>query len=368
MNRLLFAMITLGELVLIGGFMILYPRIARRGLLFGVYVGEEMSDGDQARAIVREWTGRGILWMLLCALGGMAAYSMAPVPAVAAVVPVAALAGFLILYLRAYVKARRLAAPGPPPPDAALTLPAESFPVAPWVALAVGLLGGMVSVWYAGSHYLELPARVPTHFGASGAPDAWRARSFPTVMLLPLMALVMGAGMPIIALLTARAKRSIRYPAAGASAEAQARFRRAMARFLSGTAILVTGLLTYLSIGAIRVGLGQARTLGPLTWVWTGALLVWALSGSLYLALFYGQGGARLEGRHTSAPLTDGLADNRHWVLGAFYVNRDDPSIMVEHRFGLGYTVNFGNPKAVALVILFLGLLLGLAAWALITN
>src|SRR5450759_5705179 len=32
------------------------------------------------------------------------------------------------------------------------------------------------------------------------------------------------------------------------------------------------------------------------------------------------------------------LADNTHWVLGAFYVNRHDPSVFVEKRFGLGYT------------------------------
>ncbi len=44
--------------------------------------------------------------------------------------------------------------------------------------------------------------------------------------------------------------------------------------------------------------------------------------------------------------LTNGLADNRLWKYGAFYVNRDDPSMFVEKRFGLGYTINFANPKA----------------------
>lgn len=44
-------------------------------------------------------------------------------------------------------------------------------------------------------------------------------------------------------------------------------------------------------------------------------------------------------------------------MLGAFYINRDDPSIFVEKRFGIGYTINFGNPKAVALLVAFLAII-----------
>jgi uncharacterized membrane protein len=29
-----------------------------------------------------------------------------------------------------------------------------------------------------------------------------------------------------------------------------------------------------------------------------------------------------------------------------FYVNPDDPAILVEKRFGIGYTLNFGRPAA----------------------
>jgi len=27
-----------------------------------------------------------------------------------------------------------------------------------------------------------------------------------------------------------------------------------------------------------------------------------------------------------------------------FYVNRDDPALFIEKRFGVGYTLNFGHP------------------------
>ena len=48
----------------------------------------------------------------------------------------------------------------------------------------------------------------------------------------------------------------------------------------------------------------------------------------------------------------DGMPDAR-WKLGMFYFNPRDPSIIVEKRFGVGWTINFGNIWAVggALVV-----------------
>jgi hypothetical protein len=70
-----------------------------------------------------------------------------------------------------------------------------------------------------------------------------------------------------------------------------------------------------------------------------------------------GQGGAR----HAltaptgpgDAPVGDGALDV-HWKWGLFYVNRDDPAVFVEHRFGIGYTINYGNPRAWGVVALIL--------------
>jgi uncharacterized membrane protein len=48
-----------------------------------------------------------------------------------------------------------------------------------------------------------------------------------------------------------------------------------------------------------------------------------------------------------------------------FYVNRDDPSLIVEKRFGVGYTLNFGNWKAILLIAVFFAVLIGVMAVAL---
>ena len=45
--------------------------------------------------------------------------------------------------------------------------------------------------------------------------------------------------------------------------------------------------------------------------------------------------------------------DDHFWKLGVIYVNRDDPALMVNKRFGIGRTLNFGNPVAwvIALIL-----------------
>jgi uncharacterized membrane protein len=266
------------------------------------------------------------------------------------------------LYLRAYFQARRIAEHDAPGISAAPLVP-DAPRHLEWPALAIGagLIGGGLAVAYGILNYDAVPARVPTHFGISGKPDAWAPKSYWTVLLLPIGTLIMGVSLGVIAALTARAKRAIRRQDQGVSVEAQLRFRAAMTRFLSGVAILTTMMMALLSVASIQVALGRSDRLPMGFMALTVVLLVYSLGGALYLALRYGQGGARLERSAAAAPLTDGLADNRRWLLGMFYVNRDDPSIFVEKRFGLGYTINFGNPKALSLLVAFLVVILGFA-------
>ena len=53
--------------------------------------------------------------------------------------------------------------------------------------------------------------------------------------------------------------------------------------------------------------------------------------------------------RKLQAPAADGTPD-RCWKLGLVYFNRSDPSLFVAKRFGLGYTINFGNRWSWAVV------------------
>jgi uncharacterized membrane protein len=349
-------------LAIVGSYYLLFPRISRRGLLFGVYVGEETSGSEAARRITRSWYVGMVLWLAASLAVSLVSGSQFQSVTGSMIALMLLTTGFMVEYLRAYGRALRLASKGTPRAAAAFIEMEEPKPLwLPYLAMGLGLAGGIYAIAYARSHYAQLPVMVPTHFGLLGQPDAWKPRSFSSVMLLPIMTLVMGLGLGGIAYLTGKAKRAIRYRDQGVSFAAQQRFRRMMANFLAMVSILVTGMMATLSRSSISVALKESRALSPAMMILVLALLVFALGGSITIAVKYGQGGSRLERSAADAPLTDGLADNRLWVLGMFYVNREDPSLFVERRFGLGYTINLGNPKAVALLVGFVGLILVIA-------
>ncbi|MGE5360548.1 MAG: DUF1648 domain-containing protein [Bacteroidales bacterium] len=363
MNATFIVLVALVETIFVGGMFLLYPRFARRGLLFGVYVGEATWSSDQARDVTRGYYQAMIAWLLFCLVAQIAvglAVPAAAAPALLGFFPLAIVAGFAVFYVRAYFRAKTFAVNTPVPAVALLQAGPETSLLFPYAALLVGIIAGIVAITYAAVYYPALPGRVPTHFGASGTPDAWRPKSFASVMLLPLMSLFMGVGLGVICILTARAKRAVRYPKTAVSLEAQVRFRTAVTRMTSAISLLVSVMLSLMSIAAVRVGLGVAKGLPWPVMALTLVIVAIALGGSLYIGLRYGQGGSRWEKQAADAPLTNGLADNSHWVLGVFYVNRDDPSYMVEDRFGLGYTLNLGNWKAVAVIVGFIGGLLAL--------
>jgi uncharacterized membrane protein len=369
-SRLLWIVLA-AQVAVVAGVLLVLPRIMRRGLLFGVYVGEERAGGDEARRITRGWylgTAGALVASVVVGLAVAGAFPDTPVG------PLASLFGLLTLvpfvYLRAHFRARALGLAEPEPETEAVLGPDRPADAAwPVAAMAIGILGATLAITYAALNYGRMPERVPTHFGPSGRPDQWASRSVWTVMLLPIGTLMMGVALGVVAYLTAHAKRAVRARDRGVSMAAQLRFRAAMTRFLSGIGILTTLLMMLLSVGAVRVSVGEAAALPDVVmWPALGLLLVYAIGGSLYLMFRYGQGGARLERGAGQAPLTDGLADNSRWVLGVFYVNRDDPALLVEKRFGLGYTINFGNPVAVTLLVLLVAAIAAFAVIGILTS
>jgi len=97
-------------------------------------------------------------------------------------------------------------------------------------------------------------------------------------------------------------------------------------------------------------------------------VLLVAVLGSIFLLVAYnaitvGQGGSRIKMDDEGKTADVNREDDQHWKLGVFYVNKNDPSIFIEKRFGIGFTINFGNPIGVAVMV---GLLLLIAGFALL--
>ncbi|HEX7237401.1 MAG TPA: DUF1648 domain-containing protein, partial [Gammaproteobacteria bacterium] len=351
--------LTIAPAIILGALLIVAPRISRRGLLFGVYVGEAAARGEAASRITRAWTLRMLLALgLTCAAG----ITIAMLDRTVWAVPITTfllLIGFYWAYVDAHRQSRALAAPAPSVSVGALAPPSPVKLVLPFAALAVVFGLAASAAVYGAMQYESLPDKIPLHFALNGEADRWVAKSPEAVFLLPALNLLVSGMLCGVAFLIANAKRSLRHERKGISLDAQIRFHQALTLIICVLAILLSVLLAAATFSMIQVGLGHASRLSLATMIGGGSIGVLAVGMIALVALRYGQGGSKLERDVEDAPLTGGLADNRHWYLGLIYFNREDPSLLIERRFGIGYTVNFGNWKAVAILVGLLVLALG---------
>ena len=81
--------------------------------------------------------------------------------------------------------------------------------------------------------------------------------------------------------------------------------------------------------------------------------------GTLILAFTTGQGGSRVKlGEQSDTDVID-RDDDRYWKLGQFYVNKNDPAIFIEKRFGVGWTNNWAHPVSWVLVGVLIMIIVG---------
>jgi uncharacterized membrane protein len=122
--------------------------------------------------------------------------------------------------------------------------------------------------------------------------------------------------------------------------QAESTFRRVWLRYLYGMKVLTLaflGTLAVLTASGARGGTtASISVVLPLTLVYVVILL----GGAIWIAVRTGQGGSRLG---SPAETAVDRMDDRYWKLGVIYVNSEDPSFLVERRFGVGWTINLGN-------------------------
>jgi uncharacterized membrane protein len=197
-------------------------------------------------------------------------------------------------------------------------------------------LGPAGAAYYLWSHYDQLPARFPVHFNAAAQADRWVGKSPGAVFLVP--AIAAGSLALMLAILL-----TIQYGSRPLRGEPAVRRRRLNVNML----VVVMWMVSFLTtVAALLPVIPQ-----PI-----GARLMWASVAGLLLTV---AGFAIPLIRMSTEPSEEGNDTSAGcWKLGMFYYNPADPSLVVEKRCGLGYTLNFGNRRSWSLMALLLVIML----------
>ncbi len=221
------------------------------------------------------------------------------------------------------------------------------FPVR-WLIPALAVIAATAAV--GALRYAGLPAHIVTGSGH-------RVPKSAVSVLVVAGQLYVTAVCSGLMLLVYRSRPDIEAADPAASALRYRRFLAAFTRVLLTLAALLDTSLLLVALPDWQVyrlpGIGRALPALPAV---AGVLLLAAV------AVRAGQGGSRLNGNVRGLALAAGTDrdDDRFWKGGLLYVNRDDPAVAVGARFGVGWTLNFGNRAAWLIIAGIVAALAGL--------
>lgn len=203
--------------------------------------------------------------------------------------------------------------------------------------------------------YDKLPNQLPTHFNISGNADMWTVKSR-AVWYIPISQISNLLIMLFVYFIIIKSKQEINTNDPVNSSRNSAKYR-----YILSICIVFSGLL--LQVGFLA---NQLYIIGILTsklWIDVMPLLYSSTVIILVIFIIYkiGQGGWKIGTQNKNGTNEIDRDDDKYWKLGIFYFNLNDPSVFVEKRFGIGWTINTARPQSwfmligFIIIIIFLG-------------
>src|SRR5690625_5256598 len=195
----------------------------------------------------------------------------------------------------------------------------------------------------------QVPDEVPIHTSFSGI-VTYDGKSVGNLLTITLSQLFILGTMLIVQYVMNHSKQQISAEDPERSKRQVVLFRRYWSLYLIISTYLITIMFSGLQLTFIYPDL-----LGYEDYV-IFPVIAFLLIGAIVLSIRTGQGGSRIKIDSKREANVMDRDDDKYWKLGQFYVNKNDPSIFVEKRFGVGWTNNWAHPISWLLLLCLIGL------------
>ncbi len=358
-----------------GGLLTVIPSINRKGLLFGVRVPEDAQSDPGAVRMKRVYYAGMSLFTVLDLAAGAALYFAKPGSALLLSLyqPTFLLIGQILFYLP--LRKRTLVLKAERGWKVRFTAFSETtvsrergrLQNLPWGWYILSFMLCVLAVAFGLYIYPSLPDTLIKHWDINMTPDAWSKKSIATVLVLPIVAfgmILLMLGSNILIYFT-KLQVSSENPVLSFAQHRQ--YRRLTGHMLGFITLIMT--LMFLAIMPMSLNLFIPTVAQMMSAILV--LTVLMIAPAILLAVKAGQGGSKLkpvltereieEAKNvpgTVIPVRIDRTDDSLWKLGLFYYNKEDPSFLVEDRFGNNGGLNYARPAGIviAAVILLLTL------------
>jgi len=185
-------------------------------------------------------------------------------------------------------------------------------------------------------NYDSIPDVFATHWNSVGEVDGWTEKSWLSVISMLLILLTIQISFFIISRGMKSAKIQLSAQAKEASIHRELAQRKYGSWYLAAINFSMTILFVVLHYTTVILKDQTASYFFPLFIVFN----VVTLGGLLVLIWKFTKSNERFDEVHTNE---SAVSDDRYWTWGIFYCNKNDPSLLVQKKFGIGWTVNFAN-------------------------
>ncbi|WP_411678931.1 DUF1648 domain-containing protein [Clostridium thailandense] len=370
MRNSLISMITIVPIItIIFIIQIMMPKLTRKDIYFGIRIPEEQLENEELKEIYREYIKNNVLffiiyilvnWFLLIYLNHLINF----LKAVEIFLYLAVT--FYIYYIGnkkvTVIKERN----GWYKNKKSAVVVDTNFSkekggkmlASPWWFLipAVIILINIIIVFAA---YYRVPETFPIHWNSLGQADNWAKKSYKSVLSVPVaqcfITIVMFFSFKIIGW----SKQQISASKPEISKEQNRIFRYRWSVYLIAMAVMINLFFTFINLITLQVIKSNYKIMS----MFSISFAIIACIGSLIMSIKTGQGGSRIKIQSKEGKLNSLLDrdDDRYWKFGnSIYVNKDDPSLFVEKRFGIGWTMNFGRIESIIILVIFLIIILSM--------
>lgn len=209
------------------------------------------------------------------------------------------------------------------------------------IPFLIALITAIISIKF----YSRFPEQIPMNYDLAGNVTNWAKKSYRTIMFFPIMQVYMTLLFVFVNTIITKSKQQVNAENPEKSVTQNITFRRRWSLFM-----LVFGMAMILMLSMIQLSL--IFTINKtILFIFPLVLTSGIIIGTIVLSFTTGQGGSRVGSSTDHAGDKINRDDDQYWKLGQFYFNKNDPSIFLEKRFGIGWTNNWAHPLSWVLLL-----------------